>query len=296
MNILITGAGGQLGHDLVRVFSEQGLHRINAFTRQELDVTEEEAVFRTVAAVRPDVIVHAAAYTQVDLAETRMEEAYKVNSLGTRNVALAAVQTGAKLVYISTDYVFDGTKRTPYNEQDRTNPISIYGHSKLHGEKFVQLSCEKYFIVRTSWLYGRQGSNFVTKVLSWAEQKNELTMVSDQYGSPTYTYDLAQFIGRLIETDRYGIYHAANRGGCSRLEFAQEILRLGGKSEVKLLPVSSEQFPAPARRPEYSIFDDMAIRASGLKPLPYWREALQTFLFEDWPGKQDKEENGNGQN
>lgn len=296
MNIVITGAGGQLGQELIRVLSAHEEHRITGLARQELDITDEDAVFRTIRTVRPDVIIHAAAYTQVDLAESRLEEAYQVNSFGTRNVALAAAQTGAKLVYISTDYVFDGTKRSPYNELDRTNPISIYGHSKLHGEKFVQITCEKYYIVRTSWLYGKHGNNFVTKVLSWAAQKNELSMVSDQYGSPTYTYDLAQFISRLIETDYYGIFHASNRGACSRLEFAEEILRLAGKGDVSLRPVTSDLFPTPARRPEYSVFDDKAIRAYGLEQLPPWQEALRKFIEEDLTGDQAKEEIKDGQN
>ncbi|OXM83476.1 dTDP-4-dehydrorhamnose reductase [Paenibacillus rigui] len=296
MNIVITGAGGQLGHDLIRVLGSSGEHRVSAMSRQELDVTDENAVFKAIAAIRPEVIIHAAAYTQVDLAESHMEEAYMVNSFGTRNVALAAAQTGAKLVYISTDYVFDGTKRIPYTESDRTNPISIYGNSKLHGEKFVQITCERYYIVRTSWLYGKHGTNFVTKVLSWAEQKEELKMIHDQFGSPTYTYDLARFIHQLIATEHYGIYHAANRGACSRLEFAREILRLAGKSHIKLQPVSSDQFPTPARRPEYSVFDAKAIRENGLEPLPPWQEALRMFLEEDLPGNQQGEGSGNGQN
>ncbi|MCR8629700.1 dTDP-4-dehydrorhamnose reductase [Paenibacillus radicis (ex Xue et al. 2023)] len=304
MNILITGAGGQLGRDLIRVLSKK--HKLIAKTRKELDITNEQSVREAVLKCRPDVIVHAAAYTQVDLAESRMEEAYMVNSFGSRNIALMANEMGAKLVYVSTDYVFDGTKGAAYNELDRTNPISVYGHSKLHGEKFVQLICDKYFIVRTSWLYGKYGSNFVTKVLANAQQHSELSMVADQFGSPTYTYDLARFIEQVIESERYGIYHASNRGMCSRYEFAEEILRIAGHSAVRLNPVTADSFPLPAARPVRSDFDDKAIRYNGFPRLRMWRDALQSFILEDLNidseriqtdeimNETDKEELGNG--
>ncbi|NOU96536.1 dTDP-4-dehydrorhamnose reductase [Paenibacillus sp. LMG 31456] len=279
MNILITGAGGQLGRDLIRVLGRK--HKLTAKTRNELDVTSEHSVREAVLECRPDAIVHAAAYTQVDLAESRMEQAYMVNSFGSRNIALIASEIGAKLVYVSTDYVFDGTKGSPYNELDRTNPISVYGHSKLHGEKFVQLICDKYFIVRTSWLYGKYGSNFVTKVLAKAEQNSELSMVADQFGSPTYTYDLARFIGQALESERYGIYHASNRGVCSRYEFAEEILRIAGHSAIKLNPVTGDSFPLPAARPARSDFDDKAIRYNGFSRLRTWQDALQSFILEE---------------
>lgn len=279
MNILITGAGGQLGYDLVRVLGDQ--HSLTALTRTELDVTDEEAVSKTVQQHKPSIIIHAAAYTQVDLAESLTEDAYKVNSFGSRNIAMAAKEIGAKLVYVSTDYVFDGTKGSSYNELDRTNPISVYGHSKLHGEKFVQLICEKYFIVRTSWLYGKSGSNFVTKVLAKARQVSELSMVDDQFGSPTYTYDLALFISRLLESEHYGIYHASNRGVCSRYEFAQEILRIAGLGGVRLIPVSADSFPLPAARPVRSDFDDQAIRLNGFERLRTWQDALEWFIVND---------------
>lgn len=291
MRILITGAGGQLGRDLMQVLRDD--HELAAMTRRELDVTDEKAVLSAVADFRPDTIIHAAAYTQVDLAESQIDEAYRINSYGSRNVAIAARQAGAKLVYVSTDYVFDGKKGSPYNEKDRPNPLSVYGHSKLHGEKFVQLICDRYFIVRTSWLYGAYGSNFVTKVLALAEQKNELSMVSDQFGSPTYTHDLAVFVEQLIETDRYGLYHASNRGSCSRYEFAREILRIKGYNHIQLTPVSADQFTLPAVRPDDSAFDDSAIREQGFPRFRLWQEALQSFLLEDLPAK-EKEEQANG--
>ncbi|UQZ86632.1 dTDP-4-dehydrorhamnose reductase [Paenibacillus konkukensis] len=292
MKLLITGAGGQLGRDLIRVLSDR--HEVVALTRKELDVADEAAVLAAACEIGPDAVIHAAAYTQVDLAESRTEEAYMVNSYGSRNVAMAARQTGAKMVYISTDYVFDGTKGSPYGEKDRTNPLSVYGHSKLHGEKFVQLICDSYFIVRTSWLYGVYGSNFVTKVMALAKERSELTMVSDQFGSPTYTRDLAAFIGQLIATEHYGVYHASNRGMCSRFEFAQEIIRILGHSDVRLKPVCADQFKLPAARPENSALDDISIRTKGFPRFRLWQDALQSFLLHDLPDK-EKEEQRNEQ-
>ncbi|TDF97559.1 dTDP-4-dehydrorhamnose reductase [Paenibacillus piri] len=279
MHILITGAGGQLGCDLIRVLD--GRHRLTAKMRDELDVADESAVREAVLESRPDAIIHAAAYTEVDAAESRPEEAYSVNSNGSRHIALAAQAVGAKLVYISTDYVFDGAKGASYQEHDRTNPLGVYGHSKLHGEKFVQLICDRYYIVRTSWLYGKYGSNFVSKVLALADRRNELSMVDDQLGSPTYTYDLAQFIGQLLESEHYGIYHASNRGCCSRYEFAREILRIAHRSDIRLNPVSGDAFPLPAARPSRSDLDDLAIRQRGFMRFRTWQEALLRFMLDD---------------
>ncbi|WP_248927700.1 dTDP-4-dehydrorhamnose reductase [Paenibacillus hamazuiensis] len=279
MKIAITGAGGQLGKDLVRTLAPG--HEIFAFTRAELNVANERAVSETFAKVKPDVIIHAAAYTQVDRAEREPEAVYTVNSFGSRNVALAAKHTGAKLVYISTDYVFDGKKEGAYKESDWTNPLSVYGSSKLHGEKFTELICDRYYIVRTSWLYGKYGDNFVTKVVSLAEKQQVLAMVCDQFGSPTYTLDLAEFISALIETDRYGVYHASNRGVCSRYEFAQHILKAAGLTNVVLKPVSSDSFPASAIRPVNSALDDEAIRVNNLPPLREWVPALYDFIRND---------------
>jgi dTDP-4-dehydrorhamnose reductase len=279
MKVFITGAGGQLGHDLIRVLA--GKHAVTAKSRAGLDVTDTDAVRRELQAVRPDVIIHAAAYTQVDLAESRIEDAYAVNAFGSCNVAMAAKEIGAKLVYVSTDYVFDGKKGAPYDEQDQTNPISVYGNSKLQGEKFIQHIGEKYFIIRTSWLYGKHGSNFVTKVLALAERHSRPSMVNDQFGSPTYTYDLAQFIGRVMETEHYGVYHASNRGCCSRYEFAAEILRIAGLGSIQLLPVGADSFPLPAARPQRSDFGDEAIRKYGFPRLRTWQEALASFMLDD---------------
>ncbi|MFE5320245.1 dTDP-4-dehydrorhamnose reductase [Paenibacillus sp. NPDC056579] len=286
MKVLITGAGGQLGHDLIRVLS--GSHQLFAHTRADLNIADEQAVYAAIRKAQPDIIINAAAHTNVDLAERQANDAYLINSIGTNHVARAAAEAGAKLVHISTDYVFDGSKRTPYTESDRPNPINIYGNSKLHAEKFVELACERYFILRTSWLYGRTGSNFVTKVASLARQKEEISVVHDQFGSPTYTLDLARFIEQLMQTDHYGLYHASNRGYCSRFEFAQEILRTLQLEHVRLVPVSSDAFVTPAERPAYSVFDDEAIRRNRLPRLRPWKEALVDFLLNDYNKEESK--------
>ncbi|WP_028547599.1 dTDP-4-dehydrorhamnose reductase [Paenibacillus sp. UNC451MF] len=280
MKVLITGAGGQLGYDLIRVLS--GSHQVIAMTRAELDVADEAAVNTTFRQMKPQVVIHAAAYTNVDLAEQESDNAYTINSIGTRNVAMAAEELGAKLVHISTDYVFDGSKRTPYTETDRPNPLGVYGNSKLHAEKFVELISGQYFILRTSWLYGKNGSNFVTKMISLGQQKEELSVVADQFGSPTYTLDLARFIEHLMLTDRYGLYHVSNRGYCSRYAFAQAIFQALKWNHIRLVPISSSGFPAAAQRPEYSVFDDTAIRLNQLPRLRNWKDALNDFLHNDY--------------
>lgn len=279
MKVLITGAGGQLGQDLLRVLAPR--HECIGWTRQELDVTDRRLVQELTAQLRPDAIVHAAAYTQVDLAETHPDDAYMVNAFGACHMAQAAAAIDAKLVYVSTDYVFDGRKGEPYTEHDPTNPLSAYGESKLLGEKFVRAFCSKHFIVRTSWLYGKSGSNFVTKILALAEQRKELTVVDDEFGSPTYTYDLAECIGRLLPAERYGVYHAANRGWCSRAQFAEEIVRLGGWDDVRVVPIRSDQLALPAARPAHSALDDAALREAGLPRMREWQPALKAFVQDD---------------
>ncbi|WNR45744.1 dTDP-4-dehydrorhamnose reductase [Paenibacillus roseipurpureus] len=282
MNILITGAGGQLGYDLMRVMGP--LHRIIGVARASLDVTQEQAVLDLLLAQRPDVVIHAAAFTNVDGAEREKEAAFQVNAMGALHVAKACERIGAKLVYVSTDYVFDGTKLSPYDEQDIPNPLSVYGHSKLLGEKFVSMTCAKHFIVRTSWLYGTKGTNFVTKVLEKARRDQAISIVDDQFGSPTYCLDLALFMRDLIATDRYGLYHASNEGICSRYEFAEHILTTAGLlSQVTLKPVPTDAFlTSPAARPMYSAFAQKAMCEKGFTPMRDWRSALDFFLQVDY--------------
>lgn len=289
VKIGITGAGGQLGRDLIRVL--QSRHELVAWTHQDLSITDEKAVEQAFALHRPDAVIHAAAYTGVDAAEKDLDTAYMVNAFGTRHVAWAAHGIGAKMVYISTDYVFDGRKGVPYTEGDRTAPLGIYGNSKLLGEKFTEFLCDRHFIVRTSWLYGLSGSNFVTKVLQQAKEVGTLRMVSDQYGSPTYTLDLASQIAELIETEEYGVYHVSNRGFCSRFRFAEAILEIAGLDGVKLEAVEAGELSLPAERPAHSGLSDQALRRRGFGRMRHWKSALEAFIREDLQ-RSDKGEGG----
>ncbi|GAX91991.1 dTDP-4-dehydrorhamnose reductase [Effusibacillus lacus] len=275
MRVLITGANGQLGTDLVSTLSDH--HQIFGFGRQQLDITDLPQVLQVVQQIKPDAVIHAAAYTQVDEAESNQDRAYLANTYGTRNLAAAAQKVGAKLVYISTDYVFDGQSSIPYKEFDRTNPLSVYGKSKLAGEEMVKTLSDKYFIVRTSWLFGKHGHNFVNTMLKLAQLRNELSVVYDQTGSPTYSPDLAQFLKDLLVTDKYGIYHASNTGMCSWYEFATAIFTEAG-IEVKVTPVETKNFPRPAQRPSFSVLDHTSIRLNGFAEFRHWKDALRDFM------------------
>jgi dTDP-4-dehydrorhamnose reductase len=277
MRILVTGANGQLGQDVVNLLSAK--NEVHGFGREQLDITNQDQCYEVLSTLKPEVIVHCAAYTAVDLAETEEDLAYQINAYGTRNLAAAAEKIGAKLVYISTDYVFDGTATTPYREYDNTNPQSVYGKSKRAGEQLVQTLSSKYFIVRTSWVYGLHGANFVKTMLKLAQDRDTLKVVSDQFGSPTYTIDLVHFLEQLIQTERYGIYHASNAGVCSWYDFACAIFEESGKM-IKVEPCSTEEFPRPAPRPRFSAMEHLAIRANGFEDLRSWREGLLAFLKE----------------
>lgn len=279
MRIVITGGTGQLGTDVTNHLKALG-HDVHSFGREELDITNMEEVRSFFTALHPEIIVHSAAYTKVDLAEAEVDEAFKVNGIGTRNIAVVSEQIGAKMIYISTDYVFDGTGDKPYHEFMLTTPINVYGKSKWAGEQFVQQLCSRFFILRTSWVYGKHGQNFVKTMLSLAQSKNELSVVHDQVGSPTYTVDLAKFIGQIIETDLYGIYHTTNSGYCSWYEFAREIFLQAGLTHIQVKPVTTSEFPRPAKRPANSRLDHMAIRLNGLEDLRHWKEGLHEFLKE----------------
>lgn len=276
MKILVTGANGQLGTDVVRLFSAYGYDVIGC-GREELDITNENQCLQKIQSCQPEAIIHCAAYTAVDQAEANPDEAYRVNAMGTRNIAIAAEQAGAKLCYISTDYVFSGSEDKPYVEYDNTNPVNVYGKSKRGGEILVQSLSSQYFIVRTSWVFGSEGNNFVKTMLGLAQEREELKVVHDQWGSPTYTRDLAHFLGALIKTERYGIYHASNHGVCSWYEFAKEIFA-SVNLDVNVVPCTTEQFPRPALRPQYSVLEPMAIRTNGFTPFRHWKEALHDFL------------------
>lgn len=280
--MLVTGATGQLGSDVVSLFQKVG-HTVIACDRNLLDITDESACLKTLNEYKPDTVLHCAAYTAVDLAEQEVDAAYAVNATGTRNMVLASERVGAKFCYISTDYVFDGKSENPYHEYDNTNPQTIYGKSKRAGEILVQSLSSAYFIVRTSWLYGMHGNNFVKTMLRLAEVRPVINVVNDQKGSPTYTVDLAGFLLELIQTERYGIYHTSNTESCTWYEFAKAIFaELESVSEkrysVKVNPCTTEEFPLPAPRPRNSVMDHLSIRTNGLTDLRPWREGLRDFL------------------
>ncbi|WP_309120817.1 dTDP-4-dehydrorhamnose reductase [Paenibacillus sp.] len=279
MKAVITGVRGQLGFDVVKAFEAAG-HVVVPMGREDCDITDLSRVDRCMKEIQPDVIVHCAAYTAVDLAETEVDKAFEVNTDGARNLAVAAEKVGAKLVYVSTDYVFDGKGMgRPYQEYDATNPQGVYGRSKLAGERLIQTLSSKYFIVRTSWVFGSNGNNFVKTMLKFGRERGKLKVVNDQVGSPTYTVDLARFLLDLASTEKYGIYHASNTGICSWYDFAKEIFERSGV-KVELTPCTTEEFPRPAPRPAYSAMDHMAIRTNGFALLPPWQDALERFLTE----------------
>ena len=278
MRILVTGASGQLGYDVERELERRGIEHLGTSSR-ELDITDREAVERLMAAYRPDAAIHCAAYTKVDLAEDEPERCWAVNADGTRNMAAACRKTGAKLLYISTDYVFPGAGERSYETGDPTGPVNTYGRSKLAGELAVQSLLEKYFIVRISWVFGKNGNNFVKTMLRLAETKAELSVVCDQIGSPTYTADLAPLLCDMVQTERYGVYHATNEGMCAWSEFAEAIFELAGR-QVVVHPIPTSAYPTRAVRPLNSRMSKERLRDNGFQELPEWKNALARYLKE----------------
>lgn len=276
MKVLVTGANGQLGQDVVRIINQLG-HEVYGLSRDRLDITNQEQCNSVILDLQPDAVIHCAAYTAVDAAEMEEDTAYLVNAVGSRNIVVAAEKVGAKVCYISTDYVFDGHSNEAYREYDNTDPQTVYGKSKHAGEQLVQTLSSRYYIVRTSWVYGSHGNNFVKTMLKLGAEKPSLQVVNDQFGSPTYTVDLAYFLEELIQTERYGVYHASNTESCSWFEFAQAIFDYAGL-KPELLPCTTEQFPRPAPRPKNSIMEHLSIRTNGLRDLRPWKEALQDFI------------------
>ncbi len=276
MKIYITGASGQLGYDVCRELTARGIeHR--GVSSKELDITDRQAVFEALAAYRPDAVIHCAAYTAVDKAEDEPEKCWSVNVDGTRNLAETCREIGAKLLYVSTDYVFEGTGDRPYEVDDPVNPQNVYGASKLAGELAVKSLLEKYFIVRTSWVFGKNGNNFVKTMLRLAETKTEVNVVCDQVGSPTYTADLAPLLCDMVQTDRYGVYHATNEGFFSWAEFAQEIFRLAGKN-VKVNAIPTSEYPTKAVRPFNSRLSKECLDRQRFSRLPDWHDALKRYI------------------
>lgn len=275
MKVLIIGSEGMLGHDLVDILSAE--NEISTTTIDTLDITDIEKTIATVKNIKPDVVVHAAAFTDVDGSEENEDLAYKVNVIGTRNVAVACSKVDAALVYICTDYVFDGTKGTPYQEYDQTNPLGVYGKTKYLGEVYIRDILNKFYIVRTSWLYGFHGPNFITTMLKLAEKMNSISVVGDQIGSPTYTVDLATAISELIKKPSYGIYHITNSDNCSWYEYAQEIFEIAGIN-IETKSVSTEEFGSPAPRPKYSVLENYNWRMEDFPKIRSYKEALREYM------------------
>lgn len=273
MKIAVTGANGQLGKEIAR----QGVkHELILTDYDTLDVTDYSAVTAFMKTVTPDAVIHCAAYTNVDGAEADYDGAFRINAVGTQNLAAGCLETAARLVYVSTDYVFDGQTRQPYREFDSVNPQNVYGLTKQHGEEIVRQLLGRHYIVRTAWLYG-EGSNFTRTMLNLAAKNSTLKVVNDQIGTPTSTVDLARAIYALLATDAYGTYHGTCQGQCSWYDFACEIFRQAGK-QVKVLPVTTDEFPRPAKRPAYSVLDNYMLRMTIGDPMRNWQNALADYI------------------
>lgn len=276
MKILVTGATGQLGYDVCRVLTRRGVEHVGVGSAA-LDVTDGEATRAYMEKYRPDAVIHCAAYTKVDLAEDEPGRCMAVNGEGTRNIALACRACGAKLLYVSTDYVFPGTGRAPWEADDPTGPLNVYGQSKLAGEEAVRELLARYFIVRISWVIGVHGNNFVKTMLRLAETHDRLRVVDDQIGSPTFTADLAPLLCDMAETEKYGVYHATNEGFCSWAELAEAVFRFAGRN-VTVHPVSTEEYGAKAIRPKNSRLSKRSLDAGGFARLPEWEASLARLL------------------
>ena len=278
MKVLVTGVKGQLGYDVCKVLTQRGIDHIGVDI-EDFDVTDKAAVEDYIKKYGPDAVIHCSAWTAVDAAEDVPEKVAAVNVDGPRNIAQVCKTIGAKLVYISTDYVFPGDGERFYEVDDQTGPTSVYGKTKLGGELAVKETLDNYFIVRISWVFGKNGKNFVRTMLNLAETRSELGVVCDQIGSPTYTADLAPLLCDMIETEKYGTYHATNEGICSWAEFAEEIFRMAGKT-VKVNHILSKDYPAKATRPLNSRMSKEKLEVNGFNKLPSWQDALGRYLKE----------------
>ena len=284
MKILVTGCNGQLGRAINAVYADEvedgSVTLVNTDFGIDgiatLDITDIEAVRKMVSEEKPDVIINCSAFTNVNAAESAEDIAYKINAEGPRNLAIVSKEADIKLVHISTDYVFDGTNTVPYVESDEQKPIGAYGRTKYAGEKFVTENADKYFIVRTAWLYG-DGKNFVKTMLGLAETRDEVSVVCDQVGSPTSAMELARGIKVLVPTEEYGIYHGTCEGQCSWADFTEEIFRLAGK-DTKVKHITSDMYPSPAERPAYSVLDNKAFRERLNYTFADWKDAIAEYL------------------
>lgn len=279
MKILITGSKGQLGHDLMNELEKRGIEYIGVDV-EEMDITDADACRRVITEAAPDAVIHCAAYTAVDAAEDNVELCRKINAEGTKNIAEVCRDLDIKMMYISTDYVFNGEGTRPWEPDDHREPLNIYGLTKYEGEVYIERLVKKFFTVRIAWVFGVNGKNFIKTMLRLGKERGAVSVVDDQIGSPTYTYDLARLLVDMIQTEEYGRYHATNVGLCSWYEFACEIFRQAGMDEVTVTPVDSSQFPAKAKRPKNSRMDRSKLVEKGFTPLPTWQDALGRYLKE----------------
>ena len=278
MKILVTGVKGQLGYDICRILSQRSIeHR--GVDIEDFDITDAKATNDYIRSYQPDAIIHCSAFTAVDKAEDMPEACERVNCEGTRNIALVAKEIGAKMMYISTDYVFAGDGEQFYTPDDLPAPTSVYGITKYQGELAVRELLERFFIVRISWVFGINGANFVKTMLRLSETRTDLNVVCDQIGSPTYTLDLAELLCDMIVTDRYGVYHATNEGVCSWADFSAEIMRQANR-QTKIHPIPSSEYPQKAKRPSNSRMSKDKLTENGFSRLPDWKDALSRYLAE----------------
>lgn len=276
MRILVTGVKGQLGYDVMNELAKRE-HTGIGVDVEEMDITDAAKVEQVIKESEVEAVIHCAAYTAVDAAEDNEELCHKINAEGTENIAKVCKELDLKMIYISTDYVFNGEGTRPWEPDDEREPLNVYGQAKYEGELAVEKYLEKYYIVRIAWVFGVNGKNFIKTMLNLSETHDELSVVNDQIGSPTYTYDLAKLLVDMVETDKYGRYHATNEGLCTWYEFATEIFRQAGK-EITVHPVTSEQFPSKARRPHNSRMSKDKLEANGFDRLPTWQDALNRYL------------------
>ena len=280
MRILVTGVKGQLGYDVVNEMEKRGLEAVGVDV-EEMDITDKAACEKVITEANVDAVIHCAAYTAVDAAEDNVEICMKVNAEGTRNLAEVCKKRDIKMMYISTDYVFDGQGERPWEPDDERHPLNVYGQSKYEGELAVEELLEKFFTVRIAWVFGVNGKNFIKTMLRIGKERGAASVVCDQIGSPTYTYDLARLLVDMIQTDKYGRYHATNEGLCSWYEFACEIFRAAGMDEVKVTPVTSAEYPASkAKRPMNSRISKEKLSDNGFERLPDWKDAVARYLKE----------------
>lgn len=279
MKILVTGVNGQLGHDVCKELVRRGFNDVLGIDKEDLDITDRAKVEELISNYKPDIIIHNAAWTAVDKAEDEKVACYAVNVLGTRYISECAQKLGSKLVYISTDYVFDGKGNKPFEVDSPTNPLSTYGKTKLEGELEAK-KCDKHFILRTSWVFGINGGNFVKTMLRLAQTRDTLNVVNDQIGSPTYTVDLAKLICDMINTDKYGTYHATNEGLCSWYEFTNKIFEINNITHVKVNGIPTSEYPTKATRPLNSRLSKKSLVENGFGTLPTWQDALNRYKAE----------------